>query len=88
MKLDTITGEKRKHTAMLDIILHRVPWAGDKIRLYRHAAVRSDVFIGEYFLKIRAGNVLVLDNTDRTYIRRDLPKWSQRFGCWEYWYAQ
>lgn len=71
---------------MFDILFHRVPWKHDRIRLYRHTDKPSNVFIGEYYLTIRSGNVLVLDNTDRTYIRRDLPKWSARHGCWEYWY--
>lgn len=73
---------------MRDILLHRVPWSGDKIRLYRQSDKPSEVFIGEFWIKIQSGNVLVLNNSHYpSYIRRDLPRWSNRFGCWEYWYS-
>lgn len=72
---------------LIDLLLHRVPWDGDKIRLYRDSNNPSQRFIGEFWIKIKHGEVLVLDNTDRTYIRRDLPRWSSRFECWTYEYA-
>lgn len=71
---------------IFDILLHRVPWSGDIIRLYRRAVNPADRFIGEYRLRISGGDIRVLDNSGRTWIRRDLPKWSARFGCWEYIY--
>lgn len=67
-------------------LLHRIPWSGDKIRLYNYNAKPIDTFIGEFFIKMKNGDVLVLDNKGSTYIRGDLPKWNVRFHCWEYWY--
>jgi hypothetical protein len=72
---------------LIDLLLHRTPWNGDRIRLYRLDVKPIDTFIGEFYIKIKGGNVLVLDNTDRRYIRGDLPKWSSRFSCWEYYYS-
>lgn len=66
------------------ILTHKVPWDGDKIRLYRRTAQPDQVFIGEFWLKIDRGAILVVQG----YIRRDLPKWSNRFGCWEYFYDE
>lgn len=75
--------------SIIDRLLHRIPWSDDKIRLYQIGATRGDAvsFIGEFFIEMRNGNVLVLDNKGSTYIRGDLPKWSSRFGCWEYFYS-
>lgn len=70
---------------MFDILWHRVPWNGDRIRLYRRAYKQSDVFLGEFYLKIKDGEVWV--EGYHGYIRRDLPKWSNRHSCWEYWYT-
>lgn len=66
---------------MLDVFFHRVPWNGDKIRLYRQSENPIERFLGEHWLKIQSGHVFV---PNHGYIRRDLPKWSERFGCWEY----
>lgn len=78
---------------LIDILLHRVPWNGDKIRLYTRTftigsdggiTVAKDELRGEFGVKIQDGDVLV---QGRSYIRRDLPRWSERFGCWEYFYV-
>jgi hypothetical protein len=73
---------------MFDILFHKVPWSGDRIRLYRRTDEPMKVFVGEFYVKIKHGNVLVLDNAHiPSYIRRDLPRWSERHCCWEYWYS-
>jgi hypothetical protein len=73
---------------LFDILLHRVPWSGDKIRLYQQRDNKPSVFIGEFWLKISSGNVLVLNNEHiPSYIRRDLPRWNNQHCCWEYWYG-
>lgn len=72
--------------SLLDRLLHRIPWSGDKIRLYNRNVKPIDTFVGEFFLKMVDGNVLVQDGSGRNYIRGDLPKWSTRHSCWEYWY--
>lgn len=87
MPLSPGTKSERMTMYLIDRLLHRVPWNGDKIRLYRRDAKPADVFIGEFFIEIRNGDVLVLDNTERTYIRGDLPTWNSGFGCWEYFYS-
>lgn len=71
--------------SIFDRLLHRVPWNGDKIRLHRDYGPYIERFIGEFYLKIQSGEVYVRNHG---YIRRDLPKWSTRFGCWEYTYTQ
>jgi len=68
---------------LIDLLLHRVPWNGDKIRLYRRESDAKETFIGEFNLQIKSDAVFV----DGSYIRRDLPTWSYRFSCWEYFFS-
>ena len=79
----------------IDVLLHRIPRSGDRIRLHRRLSKPKGSppydrpwqwieFIGEFYIKIKDGAVFVLDNSGRNYIRRDLPRWSGRFSCWTY----
>jgi hypothetical protein len=69
---------------MFDRLFHRIPWNGDRIRLYQRGAPPGEVFLGEHNVLMVNGNVKI----GQGYIRGDLPKWSERFGCWEYYYDE
>lgn len=66
-----------------DLLLHRVPWDGDRIRLYRRNPDGEVDFLIETYLSIKSGTVHV---PPYGYIRRDLPTWSDRWGGWVYTY--
>lgn len=69
---------------LIDIMLHRVIWNGDRIRLHSH----SDVLYAEDYVKVEGwGMSAPVRLTGGGAIRRDLPFWSSRFQCWVYRYG-
>jgi len=69
---------------LIAIARHRMIWNGDKIRLYE----ADNTFIGEYWIKVEGWGpgAAVRVGHGQGAIRRDLPRWSNRFSCWYYHY--
>jgi len=80
---------------LVDLMLHRWIWSGDKIRLYSRnfkitqggGIAPDDTFLGEFFVKVEGGAVRVPEHHPYSVIRRDLPKWNNQLECWEYHYV-
>lgn len=81
---------------LLDLLLHRWIWSGDKIRLYKRTfRVRADgrlepldEIIGEFRVQVCDGAVRAGDKNRQHVIRRDLPKWNKQLQCWTYHYVE
>lgn len=81
---------------LLDLLLHRWIWHGDKIRLYNRdwdigangSVEPRDELIGEFVARIEGGVVRVPEHHRYAVIRRDLPKWDELLQCWTYYYVE